>query len=146
MEYIHWTTHMDIGIESIDRQHYQLLECLNKLYDSVQHGHGEDALKGIVAELEVFAETHFKHEESLMAKSNYPDINDHVYRHNEFREELHEIKYKGTSLSTMLTVELLEFLKTWVKEHMMREDAKFARYIHHNAPELATEAHKTSSN
>jgi len=129
MDYIAWNSSFVTNIKVVDEEHYKLVSHLNKLYHAVQAGEGDRIVSEEIDTLSTFADEHFVTEEQLMKEYHYPEYQEHVYRHNEFREELHELKTKPESAKSFMTIELLEFLKQWVSEHFFKEDMKFARYI-----------------
>ncbi len=129
MDYIKWTSQFSVGIESIDQDHQQLVAMLNELHSAIQQGRGDALLCQMIEDLNKYALRHFAHEEMLMKECGYPQCQEHKYRHDEFREELHDLSYNDNTMKTFLTIELLEFLKDWVKDHIFREDLKMAKYL-----------------
>lgn len=134
MEYIKWAPQFAVGIDEIDRDHQQLINLLNQLYTAVSQGRADNLLNQMLCELNEYALHHFAYEEALMNSYKYPHKQEHQYRHDEFREELRDLASKDSNMKTMLSIELLEFLKEWVKDHILKEDVKMSKYILIHAP------------
>ncbi len=143
MEYIKWAPQFAVGIDEIDRDHQRLISLLNQLHTAVTQGRADNLLNQMLCDLNEYACKHFAYEEALMNRYKYPYFQEHLYRHDEFREELRELAAKDNNMKTMLSIELLEFLKEWVKDHILREDVKMSKYIlvHDPAHKLVMHEH-----
>lgn len=143
MEYIKWAPQFGVGIDEIDRDHQQLVSMLNRLHTAITKGMADGILEQLLEELNCYAREHFAREEELMKQYRYPYYQEHRYRHDEFREELHELALKDSTMKTIISIELLEFLKEWVKDHILREDKKMSKFILQHVPahKLAMLAH-----
>lgn len=134
MKYIKWAPQFAVGIDEIDRDHQRLIGLLNQLHTAVSQGRADNLLEQMLCDLNDYARQHFAYEEALMSRYKYPHRQEHLYRHDEFREELRELAAKDSNMKTILSIELLEFLKEWVKDHILREDVKMSKYILVHAP------------
>jgi hemerythrin-like metal-binding protein len=119
-----------VGIEQIDNEHKRLVGLLNELDRALKAGTGQGALGGILEGLYQYICYHFAHEEMLFKRSNYPGYEKHLRQHRELTTkvlEIYEDFQKGAS--TMAPEEVLEFLKTWLAQHIMGSDREFGQYL-----------------
>lgn len=130
MPYLVWNKEISVGIDSIDREHQNLIALLNLFHDAVHHNRNADALSAIFDELATYIVTHFMHEEEHMMRTHYPGLFEHKYEHDTLRRELmafHE-KAMGT-ITPRLGKEILIFLKCWFSVHAISCDRAFAPYL-----------------
>lgn len=125
---IEWDESLKTGIQIIDEQHQELIVMLNRI-DRFRYG--KDYFNEALAELEDFADTHFKTEEEFMVSINYPNYNDHKTCHNEFINKIINFKNKINSSQHLdeLGTEIIEIAGNWIREHYSNEDIDLAKFI-----------------
>jgi hemerythrin len=125
-----WEDRMSVGVREIDAEHRHLVDMLNQLFDAMQRGEGRDKLGEILDGLVEYTDAHFKHEEFLFDKTEYPDSEMHKKEHNNLRKQVIEIqkKYKSGEYDT-LTIETLTFLKNWLVNHTTGSDRRFGPHL-----------------
>ena len=119
-----------IGIDISDKHHRNLLDIINELYDSLLKGANKDIISHYLKRLDVFALTHFKAEEELMLKVGYPDFKKHNKIHNEFTKKMSE--FEKLNYVSPVGKDLVKYLISWVMEHVLIEDKKYASFIKDN--------------
>jgi hemerythrin len=127
---LRWTEEYSVGVREIDDHHRQLFSLLNSNLKSVIENNGE--LKTIAAdvkELQEYAVTHFKAEEKLFLKINYPDAPAHIDEHKIFRKELHKLDTLADKTDDLARLKLLLFLSTWFTKHIITADKKYVPYL-----------------
>ena len=85
----------------------------------------------LIAELNAYARFHFISEENMMAKANYPQLEDHRKHHLDLISKLN-------SREAMLQLEksdksaqhIVDFLVSWFVNHTTGEDRLFADFYH----------------
>jgi hemerythrin-like metal-binding protein len=125
-----WTEEYSVGMKELDDHHRQLFSLLNSNLKSVIEKNGDS--KTIVADLkklQEYAVTHFKAEENLFVKINYPDAKAHIYEHDKFRKELRKLDTLADGTDDLATLKLLLFLSTWFTKHIMTVDKKYIPYL-----------------
>jgi hemerythrin len=123
-----WKEEYSVGIPVIDEQHKIILEEINQLYDVVEKEDLLKTLKRAFVVLEEFEMTHFRTEEELMTKMNFPKLREHKEHHEQFKKKIREIVFEYESGSLMQFAVLLDFLKTWWENHIIMEDKQYAEY------------------
>jgi hemerythrin len=125
-----WTEEYSVGVKELDDHHRQLFSLLNNNLKSVINKNGD--LKTIGADLKKLQEytiTHFKAEENLFLKINYPDARAHIHEHEEFRKELQKLDTLADGTDDLARLKLLLFLSTWFTKHIMTVDKKYIPYL-----------------
>jgi hemerythrin len=125
-----WTEEYSVGVKELDDHHRQLFSLLNNNLKSVINKNGD--LKTIGADLKKLQEytiTHFKAEENLFLKINYPDAKAHLHEHEEFRKELRKLDTLADGTDDVAALKLLLFLSTWFTKHIMTVDKKYIPYL-----------------
>jgi hemerythrin len=127
---LRWTEEYSVGVKELDDDHRQLFSLLNNNLKSVIEKNGNS--KTIVADLkklQEYAVTHFKAEENLFLKINYPDATAHIHEHEEFRKELQKLDTLADGTDDLATLKLLLFLSTWFTKHILTVDKKYIPYL-----------------
>jgi hemerythrin len=130
MTLLAWTEKMSIGIESIDREHQQLLAMLNCLYDHVQAGRGREVLEEVLDGLVVYTATHFEHEAELFAAHGYEGAAAHLAQHDELVRKVRDLQSQfRAGGGPVLSLEVLSVLKSWLVTHIQGSDRAYAPHL-----------------
>ncbi|OFY84230.1 MAG: hypothetical protein A3F72_14485 [Bacteroidetes bacterium RIFCSPLOWO2_12_FULL_35_15] len=125
MELLKWTDDYSVGIVIIDYQHKRLVMLINKLYDSMLEGKTMESITEIFEGLEDYIKNHFETEESFFKEFNYEDMKTHIKEHKVFVDQISQLKKDYLSGKNTVSVELLDFLKNWLSEHILGSDKKY---------------------
>jgi methyl-accepting chemotaxis protein/hemerythrin len=119
-----------VGHHVIDRQHRVLFSLFYRCEAALKE-ENVDAVKIVVFDLIKYALEHFRYEEESMIhlKFNKKLFEEHAIQHALFKSKIIEISKRLDNLEGGL--ELLEFLRNWLVEHVMVIDQKFVDY--HNS-------------
>jgi len=124
-----WNPSLSIGVKQVDEQHIKLIYLANSLDDAMKTGNGNNVLSMIFSGLVSYTATHFRDEERLMSAYGYPEIALHKKQHEDLTNQVLELKRKFASGSAYLSMEVLDFLKDWVRKHIQGDDKKFGAYL-----------------
>ena len=127
-----WDESLSVGVRELDTQHQRLIGYLNSLFDAMSKGQGNDSLKPILSGLIEYTVTHFAAEERYMKQFNYPAYAKHKEEHDALTWKAQDLKGKFDKGQTMLSVETMTFLKTWLTEHIKGTDMKYGAFFHKN--------------
>jgi hemerythrin-like metal-binding protein len=116
------------GIQQIDDQHKQLVECLDALELWIGKGHGFAATLDALGKLNHYVEAHFRDEEELLRQRSYPKLDEHIAEHNLISAELAKL-YQHVLDGGDVTEELLRLVRDWVITHIGVEDMEFADFF-----------------
>lgn len=129
MPAINWNDRYSVGVAEIDAQHKKLFDLINLLSETMKSGKDPKQVGQVFIELVVYTDSHFKTEERLFQKHHYTGEISHVKEHNQLRTKAMELKAKHELGSLVVTVELLNFLVSWVNKHILEEDMKYASFF-----------------
>jgi hemerythrin len=130
MPLMDWNDKLSVGVASIDTQHKKLVAMANELYDAMKAGHGKDVLNKTLDGLINYTVTHFKYEEKLFAQTGYAASAPHLKEHEELTKKVLAIqeKMKG-GVSFAQSMEVMEFLKNWLLNHIQRSDKAYGPHL-----------------
>ncbi|MFT4614118.1 MAG: hemerythrin [Bacteroidia bacterium] len=104
-----------------DAQHQVLFEILDLIK---QPG----SVSRVIIRLRDYTETHFEFEERYMLALDFPDREEHVHAHNQFRREI-DLLLKGGEPDAQFRELIATFLSQWLRRHVFDADKKLEAYI-----------------
>lgn len=129
MSWIEWNDALSVGVEKIDNQHKTLINILNLLYDSINEGKENVAIELIIDELVDYTKYHFSDEENYFKKLKYHNIEQHIKAHKGFIKKIKKFQDDFKNRKEINISELLDFLKDWLINHIMKDDQSYGQYF-----------------
>jgi hemerythrin-like metal-binding protein len=130
MVYMEWSNKLSVGVDSIDTQHKKLVSMINELFDAMKAGRGKEKMEKTLDGLIIYTASHFSYEENLFAKTAYPDAAKHKKEHDDLTKKVLDIQKRMKSgVSFALSMEVLEFLKGWLVNHILGSDKKYGPHL-----------------
>jgi len=129
MDLIQWTDEMSVKIEKIDEQHKYLIKLINQLFEAMIEGEAYKILNDIINKLIEYSEYHFNEEENLLEKNGYSESEAHKLTHKYFIDEINNFKNEIADGKTTLSIEVFNFLKDWLTDHILKTDQKYSRFL-----------------
>ena len=126
MAFIIWLDRYDTGIDEVDIQHRKLVGLINTLFDSISLKDRKVILNQTLTELVSYTIYHFKLEEELMKKRNYPHYVGHKGEHTMFVEKINKHISNLKVDDTKALLDVINFLKDWLLKHILVSDKKYA--------------------
>ena len=80
------------------------------------------------------ASDHFRHEENLMTESGYPDSHDHILAHRQLETQIANLITQVDAGEPVFTLELVEFLKNWLLNHILTMDKNLGAHLALSSP------------
>ncbi|HTZ47337.1 MAG TPA: bacteriohemerythrin [Verrucomicrobiae bacterium] len=125
-----WNEKMAVGVRLLDTDHQKLVGLLNELYDAVMKGQGKETLGKVLDGLVDYTKIHFAHEEKFFAQTNYPAAAAHKKEHDALTRQVLEVQKKYQRGQTVaLSLEVMNFLKNWLVNHIQASDQKYGPYL-----------------
>ena len=121
-----WSPEYSVNIKTIDDQHQELVNILNRLFIAVSKREGDKAIASILDALLCYTQTHFALEERLMQQAKYKDYEAHKLEHIKLIAQLDHLCKKHLLEEKPIYFEMMQFLKTWLKEHIQGVDTKYS--------------------
>ncbi|MCX8027341.1 MAG: bacteriohemerythrin [Thermodesulfovibrionales bacterium] len=129
MPFAVWDDAYKINISEIDAQHKKLFELINDLHSALKGGRARDVLEDILSRLTIYCNTHFATEERHMRNYSYPEYRVHKTQHDELTQKTNEFYERFKSAKSDITLDLMEFLKGWLQNHILKMDKQFGVYL-----------------
>ncbi|MFZ2854318.1 MAG: bacteriohemerythrin [Rhodocyclaceae bacterium] len=126
-----WTSDLETGIRQIDLQHQELIEIINEFETAFEAGDEGRAMDDLLPRLAAYVAFHFATEEAMIpgVPGGAAHKALHTEQHNDFSERLMKLKsMPGHELRREMMV-ILEYLKQWLVDHIMKTDKQLARLI-----------------
>lgn len=124
-----WLSSFETGIAVIDAQHRKLVGMLNELFDAINRGEGNNIVGKILDGMIHYTQTHFATEEKLFAKFGYPESAEHIREHDALRKQVLKLRSSLRAGRNLFAVQVAEFLKEWLRVHILQSDKRFAPYL-----------------
>jgi len=129
-----WKKEYETGIEKIDSQHKSMFDLINNLYHECVIKENEEIVQETIIELKLYSIFHFSVEEKLFKKYEYneADYEEHMKEHETFLNKVAELLADSSSSQYELGYRLIEFLKSWIVNHIFEIDMKFISFLKKN--------------
>ena len=126
MALLTWSSRYSVEVDSMDRQHTVLFGLLNDLHEGMTNGKGQKITGELLRKLLEYTRQHFTAEEGLMVSAKYPQLAQHRLLHRELINKVEEFAARFQRGETALNVQLLNFLRDWLTNHIQNEDRKYS--------------------
>jgi hemerythrin len=129
MALVIWKDVYLVNIDVVDNQHKQLVSLVNQLHDAMIIGKGQAVLGKILDDLVDYTLSHFATEEELFDRYHYPETDHHKKQHKDLVEQVGAIKSRYQAGERVLTLDVLNFLRDWLHDHIIGSDKLFGPYL-----------------
>lgn len=129
MPLIEWSDEFSVNVKAIDDQHKELVALVNNLYDINNSSKNHEEIDKAFNDLADHTAIHFKYEEGLMDKYQYPESVKHIEEHNNLLQKVKGIEYLYSVNDHATITSLALILVDWLKTHIFAEDMNLAGYL-----------------
>ena len=128
-----WKPEYNLGLSEIDKEHRELLGLMSALKSETIKSK-PDLLSRVIDTLIEYTKKHFLLEERLMRNVQYPNVESQIKLHRKFIEKVERFKTNFTSSKdnsdhVILQDDIIEFLETWLQNHILTEDRDYVVYM-----------------
>ena len=130
MTFIQWNDSYKVGHKIVDFDHMTLVNITNELFLRVDQGFSDEEIAQTISLLIEYVERYFEREEELFLNSKYPDAQKHLAMHADIKKTVKDIAqiYKAKPDAININ-EVLEFLKKWLLNQIMKADVGYIQYL-----------------
>ena len=130
MPLIKWRPSLSVNVSEVDKQHQKLINLINDLSDAMKAGQGSEVVEKILKELHDYTVVHFSFEENYFDKFGYSDTENHKRAHAHFVKKIKDFHDEFKEGKVSLSIELMDFLSDWLRNHIMGTDKKYVSFFH----------------
>ena len=122
---------LETGNTTIDAQHRELINAINKLLEACSKGQGRTQVAQTANFLLSYTKKHFADEERLQMQSKYPDYPNHKRYHDEFVRVVGELvkELDAKEPDIVFVGKINNAVAGWLINHIKREDVKVAAHV-----------------
>ena len=124
-----WNPVWDTGNATIDQEHRQLLQQMERLFEAVAEGRKRGETERALMLLGEYVDAHFKHEEELMRQTGYPGLVEHQAIHEDLKSQVQTLVGAFLDNPDPLPAAVIDFLVNWLKDHLGQADRKLAEHL-----------------
>jgi hemerythrin len=127
---IDFTDDIKIGVEHLDIQHKELIQFFNRAYLLCETKPSKDTMDAELYFLGRYIITHLQGEELLQLETNYPDYQNHRWKHEAFFNNFSALKLAWGNGDMTIDELMLALARTldWVVDHIKEEGVAFGEY------------------
>lgn len=124
-----WGSKLILGIDEIDDQHKELVSLINQLHKAMKMKQGVKKSGEILNSLADYTVYHFDYEKHLFKQHSYPETDQHLKIHDDLVAQVLDFKTQFDEGNAVVTIDLMDFLTNWLKEHIMKTDTKYVPFL-----------------
>jgi hemerythrin len=123
-----WDSSLDIGVDKMNDDHKEILDCMNRIYDAHRAGQTGTVITMLVSQLGQICARHFAIEERYMKSIGFPGFEDHKTLHNKLLAKFSEHAAVIRGAGGVCNDAFFGFLKFWLASHIKGIDIQYARH------------------
>ena len=129
-----WNDDLCTKIEWIDNQHKELFKQIEFLALAFDTGKGKEEIIHTLKFLQDYIIVHFREEEDLQVKHNYPYYPAHKKLHQDFINDFNKFKEQviNHGTSSFLAYEIKKKLNDWLRNHINLVDKRMVEHLIEN--------------
>jgi hemerythrin len=128
MSAVNWNERFSVKVDDLDRQHQELFSIASQLVHAMENFSEKDVLAEIFERMLRYTAEHFTAEEEYLKSIDYPQFDDHKKEHTSFIKILDDYYKRYLEGEIALSMRILEFLVSWLKNHILGADIQYSRF------------------
>lgn len=129
MTLIKWTDDLNLNIKNIDDQHRKLVSMINEFYMHLQQKSNKELISKLIRDMKNYTIVHFSDEEKLFDQYGFQESIAHKKEHQDFVDKVNDLEYRFNNGKLVLSIEITNFLKCWLTEHIKGTDAGYVHLL-----------------
>ena len=130
MGLVEWRDDFKTGIDSVDHEHFEMIELINETHAQLSENAPIDEIEECLGEIYSQISAHFALEETVMRLRKYDEFEAHKADHERLLDSLLDImdSFDAGDYEDM-SVELSRCLKDWFVDHFKTKDSRLHRML-----------------
>ena len=129
MKKIEWIEEYSVGVAELDAQHIKIIEVINELNANQGLSSRSEKLHNLLGRIIVYAQQHLDYEEQLLKENNYPDLENHLEKHQDYKQKISDFAVEILEYREDLSPKLLDYLNHWWINHILKEDMQYKPFF-----------------
>ncbi|MFT3849527.1 MAG: bacteriohemerythrin [Propionivibrio sp.] len=129
MTLLSWSNQYAIGDDVIDTEHEELFNLVNRFHSEWLEARDRQSIGRVFNQLVAYAEMHFRHEETIMAEHEFPQLEKHKQQHEAMVDTIFRLHRDYMEENLSLEVNTMKFIKSWLVEHVLESDYRFRDFL-----------------
>jgi hemerythrin-like metal-binding protein len=129
MRVFKWNAGHAVYLPEIDAEHRAIFTTAGDLQKAVEGNAPVERILESLHSLLAASEDHFAHEERLMEETRYASLSWHAQQHEAARKRLKLFAERIGAGEEDAAALMLEFLSTWMRDHMAVADRMMGAYL-----------------
>ena len=128
---LQFTLDLVTNVDVVDEQHQEIFRRINEMSDMGAKLFTDEEVQSTLDFLGAYVIEHFKAEEDLMIKWDYPKYDHHKGEHEKFLEEFTRFRGDFSKMGSTVsyTLSLVEHIVNWIVTHIKQSDKDMAKHI-----------------
>ncbi len=127
--YLTYTDILSVGYEPMNEQHKRWIDLFNIIYRAYINDAGDQEIKSVIKDLVDYTIWHFHFENKMMERYNFNTFDNHKQQHDDILEQVSDLYERLDRGEEILIVNILEFLKKWLVNHILKTDVVLGKYL-----------------
>ncbi len=128
-----WREQMELGYKPLDDEHKEFIEVVRKSVEAAKVGDFA-TMEWVFEKAYDYARDHFSHEEEIMERIGFPDLENHMKSHQVFIKNIAELRgqYEVSASERekrQLAMKTADFLSVWLIGHILSRDKVYKPYL-----------------
>jgi hemerythrin len=136
MALITWNDKYSVKVGQFDADHKQLVQLINQLHNAIVVGRDRQELGEVLAELTDYTLRHFAAEEALMRQTDFPELSEHIFEHQQLRAAVTNFTRQITS-GSLITLSVMQFMRDWFLDHVLKTDMRYSEHLRSQGGHIA---------
>jgi len=128
MPIMNWEPRFDVKVEEMNREHRQILDAMNAIYDAVEAGQKGPGVMAKIARLGEVTTRHFADEEAYMQRIGYPGFDTHQAIHKKLLRDFGDHAARAQAAGGVPASDFFSFLRLWLTAHICCIDIKYGQH------------------
>lgn len=129
MALLSWSDQYLIGNDLIDAEHQELFRLINDFHTQWLQTRKQQTIVRVLNPLIIYAEMHFRHEETIMRDAGFPQLDAHMALHEAMIDTIFQLQKSYEEGSLRLEMDAMKFVKSWLLEHILKNDYRFRNFL-----------------
>lgn len=124
MALLTWQPEFSVGVESVDFEHREMIDLINKLYEEMEAKKDADSIERFLGDIHATISAHFALEERVMRRANYPEYEAHKDDHEDLLDQIRDLMDIFVVSPEKGVLVLQKQMSAWFESHFSTFDAR----------------------